>query len=166
MPICRTKDCVLQGRKRGIAIHYEEFLPHARVCVMGISHSHTIYTHFIAPFLPSSHCEPIGSIKDIGSLIKPVWIMPAGVVGGKTYSLDDVENYLRNPSPFKWERGGGGERYGEKRSAAFTLTVVPFKSASKARDSINGVFSSVAIFLGVCVMQHCQIIPLLRSSFL
>ena len=45
-------------------------------------------------------CTPIKSIKDIGSLLHPVWKMPAGVVGGKEWSLDDVENYLRDPKPF------------------------------------------------------------------
>lgn len=47
-------------------------------------------------------CRPIKSIKEIGSLLHPVWGMPAGVVGGKEWSLDDVENYLRKPpSPLK-----------------------------------------------------------------
>lgn len=46
-------------------------------------------------------CSPIKSIKDIGSLFHPVWTKPAGVVGGKEWSLDDVENFLRNPKPFK-----------------------------------------------------------------
>jgi len=27
--------------------------------------------------------------------------MPAGYAGGKTWSLIDVEGYLRNPTPFK-----------------------------------------------------------------
>lgn len=48
-----------------------------------------------------SSCKPISSIKDIGSLLNPVWKMPAGVVAGKQWSLDDVENYLRNPHPLK-----------------------------------------------------------------
>lgn len=45
--------------------------------------------------------RPIKSIKEIGSLLHPVWDMLAGVVAGKEWSLDDVENYLRNPQPFK-----------------------------------------------------------------
>ncbi len=48
-------------------------------------------------------CRPIKGIKEIGSLFNPVWGMPAGVVGGKEWSLDDVENYLRKPpSPLKY----------------------------------------------------------------
>jgi len=27
--------------------------------------------------------------------------MTAGYAAGRTWSLDDVENYLRNPTPFK-----------------------------------------------------------------
>ena len=50
-------------------------------------------------------CRPIKSIKEIGSLLHPVWDMPAGEVAGKEWSLDDVENYLRNPQPFKWGLG-------------------------------------------------------------
>ncbi|XP_065910956.1 uncharacterized protein [Dysidea avara] len=46
-------------------------------------------------------CHPIESIKDIGSTTKPVWKMTAGYAGGRTWSLDDVEDYLRNPTPFK-----------------------------------------------------------------
>jgi len=39
---------------------------------------------------------PVASIKDAGSFLSPVWGKPAGVVGGKTMSLDNVENqYLR-----------------------------------------------------------------------
>ena len=57
-------------------------------------HAHThIHTH--------RSCRPIKSIKEIGSLLHPVWGMPAGVVAGKEWSLDDVENYLRDPKPFK-----------------------------------------------------------------
>ena len=46
-------------------------------------------------------CRPIKSIKEIGSSLHPVWDMLAGEVAGKEWSLDDVENYLRNPQPFK-----------------------------------------------------------------
>lgn len=34
----------------------------------------------------------IASIKDVGGLFSPVWKKDAIVVGGKTYSLDDIEN--------------------------------------------------------------------------
>ncbi len=33
-------------------------------------------------------------IKNIGSFIKPVWKKKAGVVGGKAYSLDDIEHKI------------------------------------------------------------------------
>jgi len=44
-------------------------------------------------------CGPIKGIQDIGTLVplNPVWGQPAGTVGGKVWSLDDVENYLRAP---------------------------------------------------------------------
>ena len=29
--------------------------------------------------------------------------MPAGIVGGKEYTLDEVEGYLRNPTPYTYE---------------------------------------------------------------
>ena len=48
-----------------------------------------------------SKCEPIESIWDIGSLLHPVWKMTAGTIGGKDYSLDDIEDYLRDPTPLK-----------------------------------------------------------------
>jgi len=35
---------------------------------------------------------PLDSIKDVGSLLKPVWKRPAGRLGGKTVSLDDIEH--------------------------------------------------------------------------
>lgn len=35
---------------------------------------------------------PVESIKDVGNLLKPVWKRPAGEVGGKTFSLDEIEN--------------------------------------------------------------------------
>jgi hypothetical protein len=46
-------------------------------------------------------CDPLcASIKDIGSLLSPVWKLPAGQIGGSTddslFSLDDIEHgYLR-----------------------------------------------------------------------
>jgi len=44
-------------------------------------------------------CGSIASIRDIGTIVpyKPVWGKKAGIVGGKEWSLDDVENYLRKP---------------------------------------------------------------------
>ena len=47
-------------------------------------------------------CSPIKSIKDIGSLVTPVWKLTAGVVGSQSKSLDDIEDFLRDPSPFKY----------------------------------------------------------------
>ncbi|WP_367026183.1 DUF547 domain-containing protein [Methylococcus sp. ANG] len=38
---------------------------------------------------------PVESIKDAGSLLRPVWKRPAGEVGGKTLSLDEIEDGLR-----------------------------------------------------------------------
>lgn len=35
---------------------------------------------------------PVKSIKDVGNLLNPVWKRPAGVVGGKTFCLDEIEN--------------------------------------------------------------------------
>jgi hypothetical protein len=35
---------------------------------------------------------PLESIKDIGSIFSPVWKKPAGKVGGKAYSLDEIEH--------------------------------------------------------------------------
>ncbi len=37
------------------------------------------------------------SIKDVGSLISPVWGKDAGVIGGKTVSLDEIENKVIRP---------------------------------------------------------------------
>jgi len=48
-----------------------------------------------------SDCHPIKGIRDIGSFFHPVWKMPAGVVAGRQWTLDEVEGYLRNPQPFK-----------------------------------------------------------------
>jgi len=44
-------------------------------------------------------CGPIKSIEDIGTILpySPVWGKQAGIVGGKPWSLDDVENYIRKP---------------------------------------------------------------------
>ena len=38
-------------------------------------------------------CAPVKSIKDIGSLLHPVWNFPAGEVGGRQWSLNEVEDY-------------------------------------------------------------------------
>jgi hypothetical protein len=59
-----------------------------------------LYYHFLS----YRSCAPVKSIKDIGSLLHPVWNFPAGEVGGKQWSLNDVEDYLRNPQPLKWVR--------------------------------------------------------------
>ncbi|MDQ7090409.1 MAG: DUF547 domain-containing protein [Methylococcales bacterium] len=40
---------------------------------------------------------PLKSIKDVGSLISPVWGKEAGNIGGKTVSLDDIENKIIRP---------------------------------------------------------------------
>lgn len=37
---------------------------------------------------------PLDSIKDVGSLLSPVWGKPAGSINGKTVSLDDIENKI------------------------------------------------------------------------
>jgi len=48
------------------------------------------------------NCGSIHSIRDLGTLIpdNPVWGQYAGQVGNVSYSLDDVENYLRAPGIF------------------------------------------------------------------
>lgn len=40
---------------------------------------------------------PVDSIRDVGNLLQPVWKMPAGRVGGRTVSLDDVEHGVLRP---------------------------------------------------------------------
>lgn len=40
---------------------------------------------------------PIDSIKDVGSLLSPVWDKPAGELGGKTVSLGEVEHKVLRP---------------------------------------------------------------------
>lgn len=40
---------------------------------------------------------PLDSIKDVGSLISPVWGKPAGSIDGETVSLDDIENKILRP---------------------------------------------------------------------
>jgi Protein of unknown function, DUF547 len=40
---------------------------------------------------------PVASIKDIGSLLRPVWKRPAGNVGGRTVTLDEIEHGIVRP---------------------------------------------------------------------
>lgn len=35
---------------------------------------------------------PLGSIRDVGNLFRPVWKRPAGTLDGRSVSLDDIEN--------------------------------------------------------------------------
>jgi hypothetical protein len=48
-------------------------------------------------------CDTIQSIRDIGTIIpyKPVWGKIAGIVAGEPKSLDDIENFLRDPPNMK-----------------------------------------------------------------
>lgn len=40
---------------------------------------------------------PIASIRDVGSLLRPVWKRPAGRVGGRTVTLDEIEHEIVRP---------------------------------------------------------------------
>ena len=40
---------------------------------------------------------PIASIRDIGSLFRPVWKRPAGTVGRRTLTLDEIEHGIIRP---------------------------------------------------------------------
>lgn len=40
---------------------------------------------------------PLESIRDIGWLLNPVWKRPAGEVGGRRYSLDEIEHGIVRP---------------------------------------------------------------------
>jgi len=40
---------------------------------------------------------PVDSIKDVGSLFKPVWDRPAGQLGGNTVTLGEVEHTILRP---------------------------------------------------------------------
>jgi hypothetical protein len=40
---------------------------------------------------------PVKSIKDAGGLLTSVWKIPAGKVGGKPFSLDDIEHRILRP---------------------------------------------------------------------
>lgn len=41
--------------------------------------------------------QPIASIRDAGSLLRPVWKRPAGRVGGREVTLDEVEHEILRP---------------------------------------------------------------------
>jgi len=36
--------------------------------------------------------EPVASIRDLGSLLRPVWNREAGRIGGRAYALDEIEH--------------------------------------------------------------------------
>jgi hypothetical protein len=40
---------------------------------------------------------PVASIRDAGSLLRPVWKRPAGRVGGRTVTLDEIEHGILRP---------------------------------------------------------------------
>jgi hypothetical protein len=40
---------------------------------------------------------PVDGIRDIGSFISPVWKKPAGTIGGRDYSLDEIEHRIVRP---------------------------------------------------------------------
>jgi hypothetical protein len=40
---------------------------------------------------------PVQSIRDVGSLFAPVWKTPAGEIGGKVYTLDQIEHAILRP---------------------------------------------------------------------
>jgi hypothetical protein len=40
---------------------------------------------------------PIASIRDVGSLLRPVWKRPAGAVAGRTVTLDEIEHQIVRP---------------------------------------------------------------------
>jgi len=40
---------------------------------------------------------PVGSIRDIGSFFSPVWKREAGQIGGRAYSLDEIEHGIIRP---------------------------------------------------------------------
>src|SRR5262245_34588704 len=40
---------------------------------------------------------PVEGIRSIGSLLSPVWKRPAGEVGGRPYSLDEIEHAILRP---------------------------------------------------------------------
>lgn len=40
---------------------------------------------------------PIDSIRSLGGLLTPVWKQPAGTIGGRTHTLDEIENEILRP---------------------------------------------------------------------
>jgi hypothetical protein len=40
---------------------------------------------------------PVASIRDIGSFLRPVWKREAGRIGGRAYSLDEIEHGILRP---------------------------------------------------------------------
>jgi hypothetical protein len=40
---------------------------------------------------------PVESIRDLGSLVRPVWKREAGRIGGRSYSLDEIEHGILRP---------------------------------------------------------------------
>ena len=40
---------------------------------------------------------PLKSIRDVGSLLRPVWKREAGTIGGRAYSLDEIEHAILRP---------------------------------------------------------------------
>jgi hypothetical protein len=40
---------------------------------------------------------PVESIRDLGSLLRPVWERPAGTIGGRPYTLDEIEHQIIRP---------------------------------------------------------------------
>lgn len=40
---------------------------------------------------------PVAGIRDVGNFLWPVWKRPAGVVGGRTMSLDEIEHGILRP---------------------------------------------------------------------
>jgi hypothetical protein len=40
---------------------------------------------------------PVASIRDIGSFLRPVWKHEAGRIGGRAYSLDEIEHQILRP---------------------------------------------------------------------
>jgi len=40
---------------------------------------------------------PVESIRDIGWLLRPVWKRPAGTIGDRSYSLDEIEHVILRP---------------------------------------------------------------------
>lgn len=41
--------------------------------------------------------HPVESIRDIGSFLRPVWRRTAGTIGGRGYSLDEIEHGILRP---------------------------------------------------------------------